>query len=265
MGKVEQGKYGPYVAHPAAEIFPLMDGEEFAALVEDIRVNGQHDPIEILNSQIVDGRNRYLACIAAGVEPKIEVSDSDEWAIVAYVISKNLRRRQLTAGQRAAVALALVPLIEEERLANEMTDEEWEAHNAGKARPEPVENFPSVITDDAGERMGVSGRSVRTMAKIKEADPELAEKVADGSITLNKAATTIKPAPKAATPDLATGPAPVKSVTTLAQEVIDGLWKIVHLLREDGILLGAVDEIMQDDQSLRDALAELIRNEGDRS
>jgi len=267
MAKVaSQGKYGPYVAHPAAEIFPLMEGEEFAALVEDIRVNGQHDPIKILNSQIIDGRNRYLACVAAGVKPEIEVSDCDEWSVVAYVISTNLRRRQLTAGQRAAVALGLVPLIEAERLANEMTDEEWEAANAGKARPEPVENFPSVITDDAGDRMGVSGRSVRTMAKIKEADPELAEKVADGSITLNKAATKINPpTPKTTTPDLATGPAPVKSVTTLAQEVIDGLWKIVHLLREDGILLGAVDEILQDDQSLRDALAELIKDEGDRS
>jgi ParB-like chromosome segregation protein Spo0J len=260
--KAGQGKYGPYTAHPAAEIFPLMEGDEFAALVADLKVNGQHEPIEILNSQIVDGRNRYLACLAAGIEPEIEVSTSDEWSIVAYVISKNLRRRQLTAGQRAAVALALVPLIEAERLANEMTDEEWEAAKLGNAadRPAPVENFPSVITDDAGARMGVSGRSVRTLAKIKESDPELAEKVADGSITLNKAATVNKPAKPA--PDLATGPEPVRSVAYTAQELINALWKVVNALRTDGILLGVFDEILTEDKSLRDALAELIRNEG---
>jgi hypothetical protein len=261
-----QGKYGPYTAHPAAEIFPLMEGDEFAALVSDLKTNGQHEPIRILNSQIIDGRNRYLACVAAGIEPEIEVATCDEWSVVSFVISTNLLRRQLTAGQRASVALALVPLIEEERLANEMTDEEWAAYQLDKAagtikpRPVTVENFPSVITDDAGARVGVSGRSVRTLAAIKAEDPELAGKVADGSISLNAAATRNKPAKP--TPDLATGPAPVQSVAYTAQELINNLWKVVNALRTDGILLGVFDEILSEDKALRDALAELIRNEG---
>src|SRR5262245_52265219 len=45
--------------HSASNLFPLMEGEEFDALVADIRKNGLLEKIDLYDGQIVDGRNRY--------------------------------------------------------------------------------------------------------------------------------------------------------------------------------------------------------------
>ena len=51
-----------YPLHPAVEIFPGMDQASFANLVEDIRTNGQHEPILLWRGQVIDGRHRLRAC-----------------------------------------------------------------------------------------------------------------------------------------------------------------------------------------------------------
>jgi hypothetical protein len=55
--------------HPLADLFPLMEGIEFDELVADIKLNGLEEVIVMLDDQILDARNRYLACLAADVEP----------------------------------------------------------------------------------------------------------------------------------------------------------------------------------------------------
>lgn len=48
--------------HPIANLFPLMTGDEYLALVEDIRANGLLEPVVLYEGKILDGRNRYNAC-----------------------------------------------------------------------------------------------------------------------------------------------------------------------------------------------------------
>jgi N6-adenosine-specific RNA methylase IME4 len=94
--------------HPLADIFPLMEGAEFEELVADIKRNGLHECVVLLDDQILDGRNRYRACRAAGVEPSWRPFQGDDPA--AYVVSMNVARRHLSESQRAMVAGKLATL-----------------------------------------------------------------------------------------------------------------------------------------------------------
>lgn len=94
--------------HPLAEIFPLIEGAEFDALVESIRENGQRDAIVTLAGSILDGRNRYRACEVAGVEPIMREFDGAD--PLRFVIDANMRRRHLNESQRAMIAARLATL-----------------------------------------------------------------------------------------------------------------------------------------------------------
>ena len=52
------------VFHPLANIFPLLEGEPFDALVADIKASGLCEAVWLYEGQILDGRNRYRACQA---------------------------------------------------------------------------------------------------------------------------------------------------------------------------------------------------------
>jgi hypothetical protein len=88
--------------HEYANIFPMMTDDELSSLVEDIKTNGQSEPIVMLEGKILDGRNRYRACEIAGVSAKFrQFTGSDP---LGFVVSHNLHRRHLTESQRAMVA-----------------------------------------------------------------------------------------------------------------------------------------------------------------
>lgn len=121
--------------HPAADAFPLMTDLEIESLAADIRKHGQRVPIVMYKGSILDGRNRWRACIRAGKEPvTVEWQPAEGESPLRYSLSLNLERRQLTPTQKAFVALKLEELFAEEareRMA-EGTRRSHEARGVGE-------------------------------------------------------------------------------------------------------------------------------------
>jgi hypothetical protein len=106
-------KSNRYSCHPACLLFPRLGDAELRALAEDIKANGLLHDIILYEGKILDGRNRYLACPLAGVEPRFKEWDG-EGSPLQWVISENLVRRHMTSSQRAVVAHDLLPMLERE-------------------------------------------------------------------------------------------------------------------------------------------------------
>jgi ParB-like chromosome segregation protein Spo0J len=175
-------------AHEYAKLFPMANETTLAEMAADIKQRNLLNPIILLDNQILDGRNRYQACIMAGVKPSfVDYEGTDP---LADVLSWNLHRRQLTPSQLAMVALACKPMFE--KLAKERQSE------LGKTHGDTLKaNLPQGATgqsrDQAAAAVGVSGRLVQDAEYIAKHSPELAEKVKSGEKTVNSAITEIKP------------------------------------------------------------------------
>lgn len=174
--------------HKVANIFPLLEGEEFQVLVEDIRQNGQIEPIWIYQGQIIDGRNRYRACMELGIEPKYREWDGNG-SLVQFVVSLNLHRRHLNESQRSMIAARIKPMFEAE--AKERQRQAGQEYGRGPEKvkanlPEPIESRQA--RDDAAKAVNVSPRSVQSADKVlKQGTPELIQAVDRGNIPVSAA------------------------------------------------------------------------------
>jgi len=90
-----------------------MTEEEYQALVRDIERNGLLEPVWLYEGKIIDGRNRYRACLELQIAPQFRTWQG-RGSPLAFVISLNLSRRHLTSSQKAVVALEV-----EKHLASE--------------------------------------------------------------------------------------------------------------------------------------------------
>jgi N6-adenosine-specific RNA methylase IME4 len=189
--------------HPYANLFPLIEGQEFYELAEDIRLNGLRDRIDLIkvdkDLQILDGRNRYRALvwlITAGETLGVgwgnmagerltadyladyenlfiyvigdEETDGDP---LAYVLSKNLSRRHLNDDQRRLVAARLVNLKQ------------------GRPAGDKTSQIANISRDQAAERLTTDVAGVdRARSVIAHAVPEVVEAIEQGKLSVAAAA-----------------------------------------------------------------------------
>ncbi len=168
--------------HEVAEIFPLMEGDEYQALVDDIQERGLLEPIWVYDDQIIDGRNRYRACIDANVEPRVQEFSGNTKDLVHFVVSLNLIRRHLTPGQRAALAVTIRPM-----LAKQAKKRQYQAEGQPQGAKSDQEILPEQMgqaRDKAGEIVGVSGKYVDDAARVEKRNPQVFESLRAGEINL---------------------------------------------------------------------------------
>ena len=74
-------KPSKYENHPLADIFPMMEEKDLKALADDIKANGQRESGLLYEGKILDGRNRYAACLLADVEMEFAEHDPPDESI----------------------------------------------------------------------------------------------------------------------------------------------------------------------------------------
>ena len=143
----------------------MIEGNELEQLKIDIKEQGLLQPIVLFEDQILDGRNRYIACKDLDIEPKFEEYKGSK--PLEYVISGNLKRRHLTPDQRAVIAQEVMPLLEEEARKRQAIS------TGGKGSRLLREKIPIAMkgrpSEHAGKMFNVNERYIRDIKKLKEA------------------------------------------------------------------------------------------------
>ena len=210
-----------YEFHPACLCMPKMDEDEFLALRVAIR-NGydSRHPILLSDGKILDGRHRYLACQAEGINPEfVEWHGEDPfrfvWSEHSARRSWNSQEQKVLVGMRA-IKLSTKWLGEKARVMNQASLARSEA---AKERPrneagifektyEPVEDHvdPRLDSTDRdwvaaeasrtstaiAKDLGVAPAAVKRATTIKNHAPEFAEKIMAGEMKAGSAMKEIK-------------------------------------------------------------------------
>lgn len=185
-----------YDVHPACALLPMMSDASLHEMAEDIKANGQQQPVILYDGQLLDGRNRLKACELAGVEPVIQSWTGED--PVRWVLSLNFHRRHLTDSQKSIVGARAEQLLAE-RAAGQATPvpmaelEEEETPPEPVEAPEPSREMKRQAREAAAALVNVSTNAIARGRRLMDhAVPELVGAVARGSVTLTQASRVAK-------------------------------------------------------------------------
>jgi 16S rRNA G966 N2-methylase RsmD len=176
-----------------------MVGKPFERLVESIRVHGLLNPIWLHpDGSIIDGRNRYRACLEAGVEPRYRDWDG-KGSLVAFVVAQNIERRHLTKTQKALLGKALMPLLAAEAKKRQQEAGRQQGHRGkeggrGKKKPLSQKIDKGVSQANANRAMEQAAKFADTsrtyiamVTRIEREAPEVYRQIEASEIELPKA------------------------------------------------------------------------------
>jgi phage N-6-adenine-methyltransferase len=203
-------------------IFPEMPAEDFARLKDDIKSNGYDGkyPVYLYEGDILDGWNRYLACIDLDILPPYQDFRGNEYEAMMFVLRTN-KRRNLSSSQWAAIAVEaqeIIKMVEDEveiqrrKKQSETQKENEKRRKIEKQRlneaiddlkeeldlveedqePDPIPQLiakqPNDHNNESAEiiaqQFNTNRSYISEASKLKEKNPEKFEAVKNGQITL---------------------------------------------------------------------------------
>lgn len=198
---------GEYPVHPVASLFPMIDDESLNALAEDIKKNGQREPIIVAyldeamidEPVVIDGRNRHAACKLAGIEPefKFVMSLNDRelspQVIADWIISHNLHRRHLTTSQKAMVGQGYLAYLKEEAKKRQLSSlKQNRVDTVGTISSQRKDDYSTRSAAQAAKIVGVGSQSIKAADFVATNEPALAQEVRDGKMAVSAAAKRIR-------------------------------------------------------------------------
>lgn len=223
--------------HAIAGLFPEMSPDEYAALKADIQANGLREPIWLHEGRVIDGRHRARACHELGIRPATR-NWSGTGSLTAFVVSLNIHRRSLTSSQRAAIAVDVAEMLEEEAKARQKAG----ASKGGQAKPKGESKVPQKVEEPcrksngeaaemAAKIVGTNRQYVHDAKKLKAEAPELHAKVASGEKKLTEAKSELRKREKLAELEQKAKEKQFEAAqpiwTLINQDVVDGLLSVV--------------------------------------
>jgi hypothetical protein len=202
-----------YTFHKYADLYPLATEEELQRLTTDITENGLANPIVLYDGKILDGRNRFICCQRAKVEPHFQeifdipgvedgirylpedtcdengecTEEQNDKLALHWVISQNSHRRHLSQDQLKMVVARVAESFKE--LANQR---KLAGLKKGTTRPDPVTATVAATGTAIKQAIQATGfkgseRSIADAVKVQKESCALAAKVSSGEISVNKA------------------------------------------------------------------------------
>jgi DNA modification methylase/ParB-like chromosome segregation protein Spo0J len=194
--------------HSIANIFPMLDSDSLSSLASDIKSNGLKSSILVYEGAILDGRNRFQACQAAGVLPRFETFSGTLHEALSLVWSLNFQRRHLNSSQ-AAIADAKRKTLDDQYNATVTAIAEAKRERPENARPtnEVREQNKSVqlivpikpkdttaLTDHYRATAAGTNRTYIKQADdlVKAGRTDLIEQIEKGKLTISQAKMVVK-------------------------------------------------------------------------
>jgi hypothetical protein len=173
-----------YTVNPEYEkMMPKLSAEEFDALKQSIKEDGQFYPI-IVNGEgvILDGHHRNRACNELGITPKVSTTIfKNKFQERIFVIDTNLKRRNLNEYQILEFKAEIIKLKEAEAKSRQSTGGNAHISLAPIGATQKGKSADIISTE-----LGVSGRTFeRAKVIMAEAPEKIKEKLRSGELSIS--------------------------------------------------------------------------------